>query len=233
MSGAAETLAENARRPGRPVKIAPDLQRRRILDAAAAMFARRGFDGASLRDIASDAGLSHAVIRQIFGNKADLWDAAAADLFGQMNDAMAQALAHVDFNDPAARIEAQVRATVRTASRIPWLAAFVMQAGLAGGQRYEALVARHLRPAYAFTLEPFFQLREAGQAQAMDAHFLFMLSTNAAIGPFAQSANARALAGVELSDPDTADRYADVLIAVLKHGAVRQPDNNKPGSKTP
>ena len=37
-----------------------------------------------------------------------------------------------------------------------------------------------------------------------------------------QSANARALAGMELSDPDTAERYADVLIAVLKHGALRR-----------
>jgi len=219
---AVQSLAEKSRRPGRPVKVAPDLQRRRILDAAAAMFARRGFDGASLRDIAADAGLSHAVIRQIFGNKADLWDAAAADLFGQMNEAMLQALGQVDMNNPRARMEAQLRATVRTASRIPWLAAFVMQAGLAGGSRYETLVERHLRPAYAFTLEPFFQLKETGRAHAFDPHFLFMLSTNAAIGPFAQSANARALAGVELSDPDTADRYADVLIAVLKHGALRR-----------
>lgn len=210
-------------RPGRPAKIAPDEQRRRILDAAAARFARHGFEGASLRDIAADAGLAHAVIRHMFGSKADLWDAAAADLFGQMNDAMVQALAKVDMNNPRARMEAQVRATVLTASRIPWLAAFVMQAGLAGGERYERLVEQHLRPAYAFTLEPFFELKEAGRAHAFDPHFLFMLSTNAAIGPFAQSANARALAGMELSDPDTAERYADVLIAVLKHGALRQP----------
>jgi TetR/AcrR family transcriptional regulator len=214
--------AYNQRGPGRPAKMAPDEQRRRILDAAAARFARHGFDGASLRDIAADAGLAHAVIRHMFGNKDDLWDAAAADLFGQMNDAILQALADVDMNNPRARMEAQVRATVRTASRIPWLAAFVMQAGLAGGERYERLVEQHLRPAYAFTLEPFFQLKEAGRAHAFDPHFLFMLSTNAAIGPFAQSANARALAGMELSDPETADRYADVLIAVLKHGALRR-----------
>lgn len=210
------------RKPGRPVKIAPDEQRRRILDAAIACFARHGFEGASLRDIAADAGLSHAVIRHVFGNKDDLWDAAAADLFGQMSAAMLEAFAQVDLADPVARMEAQVRATVRTAARVPWLAAFVMQAGMAGGTRYEMLVERHLRPAYAFTLEPFFQLKDAGRAHAFDPHFLFMLSTNAAIGPFAQSANARALAGMELSDPDTAERYADVLIAVLKHGALRR-----------
>lgn len=210
-------------RPGRPAKIAPDEQRRRILDAAAARFARHGFEGASLRDIAADAGLSHAVIRHVFGSKDDLWAAAAADLFGQMHEAMLAALAGVDMSDPVARVEAQVRATVRTAARIPWLAAFVMQAGLAGGERYEGLVERHLRPAWAFTLEPYFQLQDAGRARPFEAHFLFMLSTNAAIGPFAQSANARALAGMDLADPQTADRYADTLIAVLMHGALRDP----------
>ncbi|MGP1276285.1 MAG: TetR/AcrR family transcriptional regulator [Caulobacterales bacterium] len=221
MARLSASLDRKPRRPGRPVKIAPEEQRRRILDAAAAQFARRGFEGASLRDIAGDAGLSHAVIRHFFGSKDDLWDAAAADLFGQMNAAMAEALGQVDLNDPEARMEAQVRATVRTASRIPWLAGFVMQAGLAGGERYETLVERHLRPAYAFTLEPFYQMKEAGRAHVPDAHFLFMLSTNAAIGPFAQSANARALAGLDLSNPAIAERYADVLVTVLKHGALR------------
>lgn len=224
----ANMTGTSTRRPGRPAKIAPEVQRRRILDAAAALFARRGFDGASLRDIAAQAGLSHASIRPSFGSKEDLWDAAAADLFGQMQDAMMKALEGVDLDDPMARLDAQLRATVRTASRIPWLAAFVMQAGLAGGQRYETLVERHLRPVYAFSLEPFFQLEEAGGASARDAHFLFMLATNAAMGPFAQSANARALAGLDLADPDTTDRYADVLIAVLKHGALRQPNTENP-----
>jgi AcrR family transcriptional regulator len=221
VEGTMEHAAEKPRRPGRPAKIAAAAQRRRILDAAAARFARHGFEGASLRAIAEDAGFAHAVIRQMFGSKADLWDAAAEDLFTQMNEAIAAALAVVDWADPQARMEAQLRATVRTAARIPWLAGFVMQAGMAGGSRYAALVERHLRPAYAFTLEPFYQLREAGRAQPFDPHFLFMLCTNAAIGPFAQRANARALAGMDLSDPDIADRYADVLLAVLRNGALR------------
>ncbi|MGY6532814.1 TetR/AcrR family transcriptional regulator [Glycocaulis sp.] len=211
-----------SRRRGRPAKADPDQQRQQLLIVAAAHFARAGFEGASLRAIASEAGLAHGLIRHYFGTKDALWEAVAGYLFGQMQEAMVNAIAGVDTSDPVARMEAQVRATVRTSARIPHLAGFVMQAGIAGGERYDWLVEHYMRPAYQFSLEPFHQLRAQGRAAFIDPHFAFMLSTNAAIGPFAQAANARALAGMELTDPDTADAYADALIAILKHGVLRQ-----------
>lgn len=212
------------RPPGRPREADPERQRGLILDAASAQFARRGFDGASLREIAAGAKLSHAVIRHYFGSKADLWEATADYLFGLMAQAVVEAMRHVDMADPAARLRAQVRASVRTAARIPHLAGFTMQAGLAGGARYERLVDRHLRPAYTFSLEPFHKLKAAGQVVPIEPHFAFLIVTNAAIGPFAQSANSRALAGMDLSEPAIADAYADTLIAVLSHGVLGAPD---------
>ncbi len=210
------------RGPGRPsAAAAPEQQRSLILDAAAAQFARHGFAGASLRDIAEAVGLSHAMIRHLFGAKEALWDAAAEHLFARMRTAMATALDGIDPADPVQRMEAQVRASVRTAARVPSLAGFVMQAGLAGGPRYAALVERHLRPLHAFVLEPYRQLAAAGQAVAIPEHFIFMVATNAAINPFAQAANSRALAGIELADPAVAEAYADALIAILQHGVLR------------
>ena len=218
----ADARTEPASRPrGRPRQTDPERRRQAVLEAAASLFARRGYDGASLRDIAAKARLSHAAIRHYFGSKSDLWDAAAEFLFGQMANGIAAALAEVDLSDPVARYEAQVRATVKTAARVPHLAGFTMQAGLAGGARYEALVERHLRPAYAFTLAPFRQLQAEGRTAPINPHFAFLISTNAAIGPFAQSANTRALAGMDLTDPAVTDAYADALIAVLSHGALR------------
>lgn len=192
---------------------------------AAAQFARHGFAGASLRDMAEEVGLSHAMIRHLFGAKAALWDAAAEHLFARMRTAMAAELSGIDPADPVQRMAAQVRASVRTAARVPSLAGFVMQAGLAGGPRYAALVERHLRPLHAFALEPYRQLAASGQAVALPDHFIFLIATNAAINPFAQAANSRALAGIELADPAVADAYADALIAVLQHGVLR-PDRN-------
>lgn len=213
-----------SRGPGRPsAAAAPDAQRARILEVAAAHFARHGFAGASLRDMAEDVGLSHAMIRHLFGAKEALWDAAAEHLFARMRAAMATALDGIDPADPVQRMAAQVRASARTAARVPSLAGFVMQAGLAGGARYEALVERHLRPLHAFALEPYRQLAATGRAAPIPEHFIFLMATNAAINPFAQAANSRALAGIELADPAVAEAYADALIAILLHGLLRQP----------
>lgn len=207
---------------GRPrVAAAPEDQRARILDAAARAFARHGFAGASLRQIAQEAGLSHAMIRHLFGGKDALWEAAAEHLFAALQAGMAATQAGGAASDPVGRMEAQVRASVRAAARTPALAGFVMQAGLAGGPRYAALVERYLRPLHAFALEPFRQLAATGQALDAPAHFVFLVATNAAINPFAQAANTQALAGLDLSDPAVAEAYADTLVAILKHGAVR------------
>lgn len=214
--------AEAPRRPGRPVNSAPDAQREQLLRVASAHFARAGFEGASLRAIAQEAGLAHGLIRHYFGAKEALWEAVADFLFGRMYAAMAVAVSGVDLNDPVARLEAQIRATVRTSASIPHLAGFVMQAGLRGDSRYDWLVERYLRPVYQFSLEPFHQLSRENRAAAIDPHFAFLLSTNAAIGPFAQAANSRALAGMDMTQPDIADAYADALIAILKHGVLRQ-----------
>lgn len=212
---------EAPRRPGRPANSEPDSQREQLLSMAAAHFARAGFEGASLRAIAHDAGLAHGLIRHYFGTKDALWAAVADFLFGRMYAALAVAVAEVDLNDAMARIEAQIRATVRTSASIPHLAGFVMQAGITGGPRYDWLVERYLRPVYAFSLEPFHQLKREGRAVAIDPHFAFVMTTNAAIGPFAQAANSRALVGMDISAPDTADAYADAIISIIKHGVLR------------
>lgn len=46
-----------------------------ILDAAELAFARTGFDGTGLREIAAAAGVSQALLRYYFGAKQDLFDA--------------------------------------------------------------------------------------------------------------------------------------------------------------
>lgn len=58
---------------GRPTQ-AHDLQDP-ILDAAELAFARSGFDGTGLREIAAAAGVSQALLRYYFGAKQDLFDA--------------------------------------------------------------------------------------------------------------------------------------------------------------
>ncbi len=62
------------RRPGR--RPGAEDTRGRILDAARAAFGERGFDGATIRDIAARAGVDAALVHHYFGTKQQLFVAA-------------------------------------------------------------------------------------------------------------------------------------------------------------
>src|SRR5262245_48837495 len=55
-----------------------------ILAAALEIFAERGFDGSTTRDIAARAGMNLGLIQYHFGGKERLWRAAVERVFGSL-----------------------------------------------------------------------------------------------------------------------------------------------------
>ncbi|HEX5496396.1 MAG TPA: TetR family transcriptional regulator [Mycobacteriales bacterium] len=74
-TGGGRGAGRPARRPGRPP--GSGNTREAVLAAARAVFAERGFDGASLRVIASAAGVDPGMVRHFFGDKEGLFRAAS------------------------------------------------------------------------------------------------------------------------------------------------------------
>ena len=64
--------------------------RQSLVDAAAALFADRGFDGAKVDEIARRAGVNKAMISYHFGGKKGLYNAILADDFGWMLEKLAE-----------------------------------------------------------------------------------------------------------------------------------------------
>src|SRR4051794_5049773 len=65
-------MAEKAR--GRtPRRLTRDQRRSRILEAAAAVFSERGYEAASVEEIAATAGITKPVIYHHFASKRDLY----------------------------------------------------------------------------------------------------------------------------------------------------------------
>lgn len=65
-----------------------ELTTERILDAAEIVFAAKGFDGASLRDIATQAGIREPGLYNYFKNKQDLYEAVLDRALLPMSRAM-------------------------------------------------------------------------------------------------------------------------------------------------
>jgi len=87
---------------------AGDHSREAILAAARQLFAERGFEGTSLRQVARNAGVDPAMVHHFFRGKDQLF-AASVELPADP----AEVLAGVEVLDPAARAEAIVRAVLR------------------------------------------------------------------------------------------------------------------------
>ena len=76
----AESSAAKAggKKPGASRR-APDEVRRLLLESARSLFAAKGYAGASTRDIATQAGVSEALLFRHFGTKAKLFERAILD----------------------------------------------------------------------------------------------------------------------------------------------------------
>jgi AcrR family transcriptional regulator len=73
--------------------------RRRVLDAARRLFMERGYEAATIRDIASEAGLSTGAVFASFIDKTDLFNAVMAEDFQRQVEALRQAA------KPGAKVE--------------------------------------------------------------------------------------------------------------------------------
>jgi TetR/AcrR family transcriptional regulator len=113
------------RAPGRPQAGGAD-PRDALLDAAKLAFARRGFTGASLREIAREAGVTAALANYYFGDKAGLLG-AVIDLRVAPLAAALGATIEAAGDDAEAALRAFVATYVATAARNRWLPQLIMR----------------------------------------------------------------------------------------------------------
>ncbi|WP_425412479.1 TetR/AcrR family transcriptional regulator [Micromonospora mirobrigensis] len=76
------------RRPGRPRRDETRDTREVVLAAATALFAGRGFDAVTLREVAAAAGVDVATVAHHTGTKAELYDACFARVFAAERHAL-------------------------------------------------------------------------------------------------------------------------------------------------
>jgi TetR/AcrR family transcriptional regulator len=205
---------------GRPVNANPEQQREKILLAALAEFSQRGFSGTSLRTIAQQAGVAHGLIRHYFQGKEELFHSAADYLFGEMAKTLTQAGEQAAAEDPVDQIVRQIRAFVRLSARLPHMAGFLMQAGLDGGEHFDYVIEKHVKPLQALSLAPYQQAVTDGMMHDMNPNFVFLIATHAATAPFANLALREALSDAQASDETAIEAYADTLIGILLDGAL-------------
>ena len=117
----------------------------RILDAAEARFAAKGFDATSLGDIADDVGIRTPSLYKHFGSKQKLYEAVLERLLDPYF-ALLDELVQVP--EDAAHAERNLTAVVSHYLGTPNLANLVQHAALAGGKQVDLLVRRWYGPLF-------------------------------------------------------------------------------------
>jgi AcrR family transcriptional regulator len=99
----------------REVVRTPRGERRRglIVDAARAVFAKRGYDGASIVEIADEAGIAKSVIYDHFASKAELLKAVVTAAADERRTKVAEAVRAQAAGRPTDRLRAGVDALLR------------------------------------------------------------------------------------------------------------------------
>ena len=116
--------------------------RDRIIAAAAAEFAARGFDGAKVDRIAARARVNKAMLYYHFKNKADLYRAILRDLFQSI--ATAAAASRAEGGPPPEQLRRYIRSISAEAARRPHVPAIWLREMAEGGRHIDASVISHL-----------------------------------------------------------------------------------------
>lgn len=187
----------------------------RILSAALAAFAERGFDGASTREIAAAAGVPQGLVTYHYASKQALWEAAVDWVFGELTRELGAAADALRDVPPLERLRATMKRYARFAARHPELHRFMTHEGGYDGPRLRWLVDRHIRPLYERSVA---QIREA--APSLDAaHFHYVL-IGAVTHLFAVAPEVARVTGRDPRTPEQVDAHARAVVDWLIDGAL-------------
>ena len=120
----------------------------RILEAAIKVFARSGFEAASLADIAREAGVKKALVQYHFSTKDQLWKDAASRLWNERNECLAELMASSGDNDAITNMRRGFTTLVEFTRENPEWLWFMFHESAVNGERLQWLIDHFLTEDY-------------------------------------------------------------------------------------
>jgi AcrR family transcriptional regulator len=213
--GTSTKRAKPGRRAGRPSGEDQEL-RRRLLDAAIAQFARVGIAATSLRAIATQAGVTPAMLHYYFGDKARLLQAL-------IDERLLPALAPVRVqlegagSDPVALIEAFVSGIADVVASHPWLPPlWVREVLCEGGALREVMFTQAVPGVPQLLAQRFAAAQAEGRLNAaLDPRLLVVSLVGLTLFPAAGAPIWQRAFGAEGMGPEVMLNHT---LALLRHG---------------
>jgi AcrR family transcriptional regulator len=187
--------------------------RDRIVAAAAATFAERGFGAASTREIAARARVNQGLITYHFQSKLELWKAAADLIFRQLQLSFEGFPGAEEASDPRSRARHTVRQYVRFVAAHPELFRLMVEEGKHADARLRWLVETHLRQIYAGFVG-LVDRYNPGFDRSLIPHLYYMLA-GAGSMIFARKPECERLTGLNPTAGQAIETHAELLARLL------------------
>lgn len=154
------------------VKPDPDA-RARIVAAARGCFATVGFEGASTRQIAAEAGVAQSLLLYHFGTKDTLWRCVIDDLFERLNERVGAVQRTIPEASVKERLAASIRVFIALCAEDADLHRIMTIEGRRRTDRLKWLVERHLRRNFTQTCTLIRSGQEEGVVRDGDPTLLY------------------------------------------------------------
>ncbi|GAA2807822.1 TetR/AcrR family transcriptional regulator [Saccharopolyspora taberi] len=206
----------DAKTPRRGRRTAEEAARTRevILTAAMRLFAERGFDAVSLRDIAVEADSAHGLIRHYFGTKEQVWQAVLERADAEFTVAMRAVLDAPAGEDPVETIRHVVRVLTSTSAEHPEIVRLLLGEGTRGGPRLRQIIER-LTPLRSTVRDLLPELQAQGRFTGVEPDTFVMVLLLGVAGPFALSSLAEGLTGRNPLSAAFAEQHTGQIMTLL------------------
>lgn len=187
----------------------------KILEAALSEFASSGFEGVSVRVIASRAGVNHTLISHHFGSKEALWKATAEWVFERYDRLSKERIMALKGIEPHAMIRVLLRNFIEFCAIVPDFNRFMVQANQKGSERLNWLADRFLTSGSEAELSILRQAQELGlipQGNGLHIRYLFI---GAATSIFTFAPEFERLSGEDAFSDEVIERHVDYVLMLF------------------
>jgi TetR/AcrR family transcriptional regulator len=205
------------KRTGRPRAQDAPVTLEQILDAAFRAFATYGYDGAAVRTLNRELGVSHNLIHQRFGSKQGLWYAAVDRAFSQQVTQLATGF-DPTLADPLDQLNYAIRRFVRYSAERPELLGLMNIEARVDSERLDYIYDTYVAPALAPLGLLLDYLRENGRIRPISLRALFFLIAHGAAAPFTLAPLARHFDSTDPLDTNHVALQAPLTADVITSG---------------
>ncbi|MHC4992999.1 MAG: TetR/AcrR family transcriptional regulator [Planctomycetota bacterium] len=198
-----------------------------LLAAAAARFARAGFEGATLDAIAGDAGVNKALVRYHFGDKQGLFSRVLLDAIERGAEILAPVRSSAA--PPAERLDQFIRAISGFLDEVPHFAPIISREWMCAGTHVTPEVMQRLLQFFRLDAEILEDGARHGDFRSVDTHAAHLALVGSLVFFHLSAPMRDARSGPDFPPPLTSAEFADHVRLLFRHGLADHSGDTPPG----